>query len=57
MSPQQIERQTQKLIDKVVRDEVVAALGVVDAKILASKLRDIAFQVEVAAQELEGKTS
>lgn len=57
MSPQQIERQTQKLINKIVRDEVVAALGVVDAKSLASKLRDIAFQVEVAAQELEGETS
>lgn len=48
MTTDQIERQTKDLIKRIARDESAG-----DVKRLAAKLRDIAFQVEVAAQELE----
>ncbi|WP_298965107.1 hypothetical protein [uncultured Roseibium sp.] len=48
MTSQQVEQQTRDLIKKIVRDN-----GVDDKRRLISKLREVSFQAEVAAQEIE----
>ncbi len=54
MTAAEIERDALTKIRKIVRDEALRDLTDHDTKRIAAVLRDIAFQAEVAAQEIEG---
>jgi hypothetical protein len=56
MTATEIEQDAFKRIRKIVRDNSQRDITASDTKRIASALRDIAFQAEVAAQEIEGMT-
>ena len=56
MTAQQLEQQSSD-VRKVVNDYIAALMREMDRDRAAELLRDIAFPVEVAVQELEGQTN
>lgn len=53
MTSQQVEQQTRDLIKKIVSDEGARDMNITQRRKIIARLRDVSFEAEVAAQELE----